>query len=108
MDLAFLAPRADHDPSLHAPRVVIGEQAAGCRAFIIRVRADHEQPHARLTTAIGDARGLHVPSSLGVPAATGCPATAMAAPTVPHILPLTGNSRQDGLHSRPVARTHHA
>src|SRR5712692_7911395 len=78
MDLAFLAPRADHDPGLHATRVVIGEQAAGCRTFIIRVRADHEQHHARLTTALGDARRLHVPSSLCVPSTMGHPATAMA------------------------------
>src|SRR5262244_1389623 len=78
MDLAFLAPRADHDPGSHATRMVIGEHTAGRRTFIIWVRADHEQPHARLTTAIGDARGLHVSSSLCVPAATGRPATAMA------------------------------
>src|SRR6266581_319174 len=69
MDLAFLAPRADHDSSPHATRMVIGEQAAGRRAFIIGVRTDHKQPHVRLTTTIGDARSLHVPSSLGVPAA---------------------------------------
>src|SRR5262249_30848813 len=43
--------------------MVIGEQAAGRRAFIIGVWTDHEQPHTQLTTAISDARGLHVPSS---------------------------------------------
>jgi hypothetical protein len=52
MDLTFLAPCADHDPGLHATPGVIGEQTASRRAFIIRVRSDHEQHHARLTAAI--------------------------------------------------------
>ena len=46
------------------------------------------QPHARLPTA-RDARGLHVPSSLGVLAATGRPATALIAwlPRPSHAFP---------------------
>src|SRR5206468_5240937 len=67
MDLAFLTPRADHDPSLHATRVVIGKQTASRRTFIIRVWANHEQRHTRLITAIGAASDLHVLSSLCTP-----------------------------------------
>src|SRR5207249_4678885 len=62
MDLAFLTPRADHYPSLHATRVVIGKQTASRRTFIIRVWANHEQRHTRLITAIGAASDLHHPS----------------------------------------------
>src|SRR5712692_11309009 len=103
MDLAFLAPRADHDPGLHATRVVIGEQAAGCRTFIIRVRADHEQHHARLTTALGDVKGLHIPSSLCVPAATGRPATAMAAwPPLPSHISFPSQGTPDRTDRMPV------
>src|SRR4029453_7713274 len=83
MDLAFLTPRADHHPSPHATRMVIGQQTASRRTFIIRVWAQHEQRYTRLTTAIRAARDLHIPSSLRVPAATGHPSTAVGVSQVP-------------------------
>src|SRR5215475_2037176 len=67
MNLTFLTPCADHHPGPHATCGVIGEQAAGCRAFIIRMRADHEQRYAWLMTALGAARCFHILSSLSCP-----------------------------------------
>ena len=46
VNLALFPTGAHHHPGAHTTLVVIGEHAAGRRAFIIRVRTDHEYGHA--------------------------------------------------------------